>query len=146
LALALGGIGGNFEVTHEDGIARHAQLIVIDRESKGEQVAWPEVTEDAPTREQFPQDIWEKAEAEWKAMKPEDQQAELDRHKQEVGELMGKLAGQMQFQFFVQSFGFMDLLFGFLAISTAYKLAANGPMESAPAPAETNDAPNPPTA
>jgi hypothetical protein len=138
VALALGGLGNNVELTHEHGIARRAQLIAEQREQKGEKVAWPELQDDdAPAQERFPKDIWQRAEQDWQALQPDEQQAELDQQRTEMEQMVGKIAGALQMQVFLQSFNIIDLIFGLLAISTAYKMAANGPMESTPATPET---------
>jgi hypothetical protein len=103
-----------------------ADEIVKERLAKGEQLTWPEgmSLQDAARPEDYPKGIWEEAQERWKG-KTTDEQAQ---HKAVVrrnhDEGLANFRMMMREGAFKESFSPIDLLFGFLAISTAFRLGS----------------------
>jgi hypothetical protein len=141
VALALGAFGSeSVEFFPEDGIAHEARQLAEARELKGEKINWPEVADDAPARETFPAEIWHEAEKTWHALTPAEQEQRLAQRRKEFQAIAGQLDDHLQWIVFRNSFNIIDLIFGFLAISTAYKLAAAG-ATTASSEADTSSTP-----
>ncbi len=80
--------------------------------------------------EDYPADIWKTAQSRWTAMSI----AERDTYRQERQAYytagLGVMRSELTSLFFKESFGAMDLLFGALAVATAFKLGSSDPSEA----------------
>lgn len=110
------------EITPEDMMLQMAHKVVMERQSSGQQLVWPEgknfLTAEGPG--DFPQGVWQEATTKWQAI-PADEQKKL--MAAEKKDMLDKLESLKQ-QAFFQSFGIFDALWFFLAAATAYRLGS----------------------
>lgn len=117
-------------------------MIVEDRQSRGNEVEWPEGVkpDQASKQADYPPEIWAQAASEWEKMPDAEQEdyranlAELAR--QNIDAVFADISKES----FLNSFSAMDLLFFGLAVVTAYKIAA--PAEEAASPSEADSETN----
>src|SRR5262249_43608687 len=91
----------------------------------GKPVRWPpgmDATK-ANKAEDFPRDIWQEANKRWNDLGVEGQRNELTKRKEMLQKVGDAFKGELRSRAFWDSFSGFDLLWGFLPISTAYKLA-----------------------
>jgi hypothetical protein len=107
-----------------------AESVIAEREKAGKPVRWPDGKDPdaAWRREDFPAEIWQDAQARWKALSAEKQAEYRDSLKQQKAKehevAMATLHSTLSAHGFQSSFGAFDLLWGFLAISTAFKIGS----------------------
>jgi hypothetical protein len=110
------------EITADDMMMQTAHKIVLEKQSKGEQLVWPEgknfLTAEGPA--DFPPGVWQEANTKWKAIPADEQQKIMAAEKKEMMSELEELKNQA----FFQSFGIFDALWFFLAAATAYRLGA----------------------
>jgi hypothetical protein len=107
-------------------ISSFADEIVVERESRGQEVSWPQgvAPEEAYERADYPPDIWAEAESRWNAL-PEEERASLKKAQAElIGVALENMEGA-QSAMFLSSFGVFDLLWFGLAAVTAFRLGAS---------------------
>ncbi len=107
-------------------ISSIADQIVIEYQSEGKPLAWPEGVnpEEAYERADYPPSIWSEAESRWNAV-PEEERDNLKRAQAElIGEALENIEG-VERVWFLSAFGAFDLLWFGLAAVTAFKLGAS---------------------
>lgn len=118
-------------------ISTLANEIVETKESNGEEIDWPAFDEQAfenqdpnapyDYSQDYPKEIWEQAEKAWNEL-PADQQEVQIAEQQEMMEGIKGMKGAMFYILygaaFVASFGLFDLLWAFLAASSAFKIGS----------------------
>ena len=113
-----------------------ADQLVKQRNDAGQKVNWPKDVEpeDAEKESDYPPEIWKDAAARWKVMSVDDQAKFAQQASvaidQEIRQLMADITTHVKKRGFIESFGLMDLLFGALAIGTAFRVGS-GSMPSA---------------
>jgi hypothetical protein len=107
-------------------ISRLADAEIAQVEEAGGTVTWPEAAdnEEAALPEQYPADIWAKAETVWTNMTPEDKDQFKQDVQQQVDENIAAFTAGVRKEGFLGSFGLFDAIFFFLAIGTAYKIGS----------------------
>lgn len=112
-----------------------ADVVAIEYETEGKPVEWPSGVDPDTASEswEYPADVWADAESRWDAMSDEDREQYSQDIEQDIrdnfSEDLEYLRSEAASQGFFQSFGLFDAIFFFLAIGTAYKLAAGGSSE-----------------
>jgi hypothetical protein len=107
-----------------------ADQIIEEREKAGKTVKWPEGVnpEEAATEQEYPKDVWTDAAKRWKAMSPADRTKFRDDSAaytiQQANAFLAAAKSQVRSEGFWSTFGVFDLIFGFLAIGTAFKLGS----------------------
>lgn len=121
----------------EDAIISLADELVVQREAKGQQVAFPDgkTIDDAMEQGDYPPDIWNEATAAWTKLSAHEQQKKIEDFKQQHQQRLKSLGIGNHEQTFLASFGLFDLLWFFLAAGTAYRLGAGDDESQAMAPA-----------
>jgi hypothetical protein len=114
------------QITPQSIIVGYALDICDERKAKGKPVRFApgmDATK-ANKPEDFPKDVWQEATKRWEKLGPTGQQDEIKKQR-DAFQLFGEnLRGELRARGFQDSFSPFDLLWGFLAISTAYKLGA----------------------
>ena len=105
-----------------------ADEIIAEQEARGDTITWPTGVnpEEAIRQQDYPPDIWSKAASKWKEMSPEDQENYREQLADQIRANVQAFMGDVSSYGFLHSFGFMDLLFFGLAVTTAFKIAAGG--------------------
>jgi len=107
-----------------------ADQLIEQRQAEGKTIAWPAGVnpDEAEMESDYPADVWKDAASRWKAMKADEQAAfakqSSEAMAQDINTMMAGLGSEMRQEGFVQSFGLMDILFGVLAIGTAFKVGS----------------------
>ena len=103
-----------------------ADEIVFKIESNGGKVTWPKgVTADtADKKEDYPSEIWFSAKTAWAAMTDEEKAKFKSDVEAQIKISMDDFVNQVRGEGFLASFGVIDIIFFFLAISTAFKIAS----------------------
>lgn len=120
----LAGVDGSDEAVLLAGVHKRAR----ERVDAGDELVWPDgmTIDDAETQEDYPQELWEEVEQEWKAKSDAEREALRQQHVEDVKESLKMLDGLfdgMKNAMFWGSFGLRDLLFFGLAIYTAWATA-----------------------
>lgn len=102
----------------DDALAREQEAGRTLDYPAGADLDMPDGPEDYPAR------VWATAESEWDAMTIDEQTAFREEKIEEAKLLMGEFHDAVVGEGFVASFGFMDLLFGALAVFTAFKIGS----------------------
>lgn len=112
--------------TEEYYISWLADAVVAQIEEAGGTVSWPEGADDETTllQEQYPAEIWGKAQIVWTNMTSEEQDQFKEDVKQQVDENIAMFTAGVRKDGFLASFSLFDGLFFFLAIGTAYKIGS----------------------
>lgn len=107
-------------------IVGYALDICGERAAKGKPVRFPPGTsmEKANGPQDFPKDVWQEATKRWEKLGPAGQQEEINKRRQLFQQLGANLRGELRAAGFRESFSPFDLLWGFLAITTAFKLGS----------------------
>lgn len=123
-------------MTDDEAVTSIAESLIDEAQEAGKTITWPKdktAESDRNTIADYPAAIAKDAKARWKAMPAGDQQtfkddtraAEREAHKQ-FQAMAGAEAAKAGF---LQAFDFFDLLFGLLAVATAFKLGSGGGSE-----------------
>ncbi len=118
----------NDEVDDEFLISWLADDIVRARMDAGETIDWPTEWEldEASEEEEYPEDIWEEAEATWNRAGADWQEQHrtyvISQMKAEMDEFKNVVSDEA----FMESFNWLDIIFFLLAIATAYQLGSGG--------------------
>jgi hypothetical protein len=105
-----------------------ADEIVSERIDAGKTVKWPPgmTFDDAVNQEDYPAEIWKKAEKQWSSLTEEQKQAKIDEQNESIAELQemfaGDFAGEAKKQAFMASFTPFDFLWFGLALYTAFNV------------------------
>lgn len=112
--------------TAEDMKVSLADDIVGEWEEAGKKVVWPtgKSLEDASSQADYPPDVWAAAVARWDAMKPAEQEAQIQERKDAMAMVSGMLQDEITEQGFKSSFSPIDLLFFGLAVVTSFKVGS----------------------
>jgi len=112
--------------TEEYYISWLADIGISSIEEAGGTVDWPEgvVPEEATMKEEYPPEIWSKAEELWTNMTPEEQDEFKEQVGQQVDENIAAFTAGVRKDGFLASFSLFDGIFFFLAIGTAYKIGS----------------------
>jgi hypothetical protein len=108
-----------------------ADQLIEEKVAAGENIAWPGGVEPEYPEAQadYPPAIWTDASARWNALSAPDRTTFRDQHAAYVAdsfkEVMSIMRSEAASEGFMASFGAMDLLFGFLAIATAFKVGSS---------------------
>lgn len=96
----------------------------------GKSLAWPKdmSDEDAEKPEDFPKEIWKDVETRWNGMSSDARKQYCEDTRVATREAfhsgVDMVSGQAKVDFFLHSFGAWDLLWGFLAVSTAFRVGS----------------------
>ncbi len=104
-----------------------ADEIIVDLESAGTEIAWPNVenlSEEPSIKEGYPAQIWTQAEERWNAKSEQEKETYRNEIVESMRQNMHLVRDYISRTGFMESFGLMDLIFFALAIGTAYKVAA----------------------
>jgi len=97
---------------------------------EGKSLEWPKDmnNDDAEKPEDFPKDIWKDVEARWKGMSAEARKQYCDDTRAAAREAVhanvDDAGGKAKLEVFFQSFSAWDLLWAFLAVSTAFRVGS----------------------
>lgn len=112
-----------------------ADGIAVEYEAEGKPVEWPSGVDPEYASEswEYPEDVWADAQSRWDAMNEEDRELYRQGIEQDIRdgflEELENMRSEAASQGFLQSFGLFDVLFFFLAVGTAFKLASGGTSE-----------------
>ena len=114
------------ELSDEDAQLHIAHDLVAEYESNGKSLKWPAGQDVTTARapEDYPKELWADAKRRWAAMGPADQagyKEQVDAYRRE--DMAGMLA-QVEQSAYKKLFTAWDVLWGFLAIGSAFKLGA----------------------
>lgn len=100
--------------------------IADEIEECGGTVAWPEIEDldEVEIREEYPPEIWAKAEKAWDEKTPAEKEEFKKEVQQNVEEGIAMLNSYVRKEGFLASFSLFDALFFFLAIGTAFKIGS----------------------
>jgi hypothetical protein len=114
------------QLSPQSMIVGYALDICEERAAKGKPVRFaPGMSVDKANNPQdFPKDVWQEASKRWEKLGPAAQQDEIKKRQALIQQLGDNFKGELRAQGFRDSFSPFDLLWGFLAIGTAYKLAS----------------------
>jgi hypothetical protein len=116
---------------HEHWTAYIADQLISDRMRNGQAVNWPAGVnpDEAESEGDYPKDIWTDAKSRWEAMSAQNQSAYRDTAAAALvanfNNSIGAIRSEITSEGFFQSFGAMDLLFGALALATAFRLGSS---------------------
>jgi hypothetical protein len=112
-------------VPEEVLISYVADAVAEESLAQGGELAWPVRETEVPDRkEHYPAGIWSEAERRWGETPEEERQA----FRAGIDAGFREHAGEMRTAGFLHSFSPMDLLFAFLAVSSAFKIAQGAPL------------------
>ena len=103
-----------------------ADDIVTRKVSAGEQLVWPEhsaVMQTGETAEDYPADVWEETEYAWGEFSKEERDSWREAARRMTRENVRAYTSSLNESAFLDSFALWDLLWFFLAVGTAFKLA-----------------------
>jgi hypothetical protein len=105
-----------------------ADDVIMDRESQGTKITWPEGVDPAEAEEEsdYPPEIWTEAKQKWEGMSESEQADYRKDLATTIEEDIRAAYAEISSQGFFESFSAMDLLFFGLAVVTAYQIAAKG--------------------
>lgn len=128
-----GALDVNF--TLDDAQLALAGQLVDEYEANGKPLQWPAgmTYDDAERPEHFPPDLWADTQARWNGMSPDAREQYRSQHQESIRSMMASMGGDLraaiEAEGFKSSFGAMDLLFGALAVLTAFRLGQGGKTE-----------------
>src|SRR5205814_2228902 len=113
-------------VDDEMAVKHMARDLVAEYEQAGKTLKWPagKSLEDAKAKEDYPKDLWADAQGRYKGMTPEQQNDYKTALQNHVVGTIQAFKGQMAEAGFMDSFSPIDILFAFLAVSTAFAVAS----------------------
>ncbi|MFG0331434.1 MAG: hypothetical protein ACF8PN_16215 [Phycisphaerales bacterium] len=119
------------EWDEEDFVVYIADDIVMELEDAGEPVNWPAGMsyEEADEQDDYPADIWRDASERWAGMSESEREeyaAEIDAF---MAAMFSGVSSDIKSMVFKDSFGLYDLLWGVLAVATAFKLGSGSTAE-----------------
>ncbi len=102
-----------------------ADDIISELEQRGETIEWPEGVDpqNVTSKTDYPGFIWGVAEQSWNARTDEEKAEFRKAVEEQVNENIRLFASEARGEGFLESFGIIDIIFFFLAIGTAYKVA-----------------------
>lgn len=109
-----------------------ADRLIEDRQNSGQFVTWPAGVnpDEANKQSDYPPEIWKDAAARWDAMSSPARSEYRDQAAASIAEnyrsAVQSFTAQAKSEGFFQSFSLFDLLWGFLAIASAFRLGAGG--------------------
>ncbi|QQS08948.1 MAG: hypothetical protein IPK69_13385 [Phycisphaerales bacterium] len=109
----------------ESMVLDYAYELAVEIEENGKPVAWRngiQSSDDAESITDFPPDIQKKANDRWSALTPEEQEQAIATARDESLKSWKDFSSTLTVSAFLQSFGLFDILWGFLAIMSAYRL------------------------
>lgn len=100
--------------------------IIYEIQEQGNTVQWPAGVdpEEASAKEDFPPEVWNAAETVWAEMTDDEKQEFRGDVEDQINANIQTIAAMASKEGFLSSFGLFDAIFFFLAIGTAYKVAA----------------------
>jgi hypothetical protein len=119
------------------GYAITCDQLIDDRITGGQAVNWPAGVnpDEAEKESDYPKDIWKDAANRWDAQTADQKQTFRDAATasmvQGINTALGSLESFATKEGFLASFGVIDLLFGALAIGTAFKLGSGETLRKA---------------
>jgi len=107
-------------------IVGYALDICDERAAKGKPVRFAPGMDagKASKAEDFPKDVWQEASKQWDKLGADGQQAEIKKRQEIMRQASQFLQGELRTRGFWASFSAFDLLWGFLAVATAFRLAS----------------------
>ena len=115
-----------YVATDESMLVSFADDVVYEWEEQGKTIKWPEgmTVEEADQESDYPKDVWKEAKARWGELSPEEQQEAKAENERAIAEMMQAVSSTIVKEGFMASFDFMDIIFGGLALLTAYKVGS----------------------
>lgn len=112
--------------TDEEMVGVMANEVATEREAAGQTIDWPDPPdpETADSQAYYPPDIWAAGQQRWDALSPQQQQQQRDDLRRQLHDGLAGIRSAFVEEAFWSSFGFMDLLFGGLAVVTAFQLGS----------------------
>lgn len=103
-----------------------ADTVVADLMDKGLEIKWPDgiTAETAGSKKDYPVEIWVIAEQAWAEMSEEDKGSFKSDVEKQIAANIKLFSSEVRGEGFFSSFGVFDIVFFFLAISTAFKIAS----------------------
>lgn len=100
--------------------------IIYEIQEQGNTVQWPAGVDpdEASAKEDFPPEIWNATETVWAEMTDDEKEEFRGDVKDQINANIQVIAAMASKEGFLSSFGLFDAIFFFLAIGTAYKVAA----------------------
>lgn len=114
------------KVSTQDAINQITDEILKENADAGKKLKWPagKDSDNWENSADLPPGIWDQACKRWADAGESDKQARLDGLRQQRAALVGAIAGSMKKDSFLKSFSLFDIIFGFLAIATAFKIGS----------------------
>ncbi len=121
-------ISSTIKVDDTAAIVHIADMLIEDLEREGKTIKWPEGVnpDEATTEAEYPAEIWKSAKADWTKLTAEEQTEFKARLDAEMRGYLDEAAANAGRQAFRESFSFFDILWGVLAVATAFKLGSGG--------------------
>lgn len=119
-------------LTDDDLVMAIGEDLIKESNAKGKKQTWPKgrsADDDRETMTDYPATIVKDAKARWKALSPSDRetykQQKQDQIRGAIDEASASFAAEAKSEVFASSFGLFDIVFGMLALLTAYKIGAD---------------------
>jgi fructose-specific component phosphotransferase system IIB-like protein len=119
-------------MTDDDLVMAIGEDLIKDADAKGKKITWPKgktAEDDREAITDYPAAIVKDAKARWKAMSASDRetykQQKQDEIRYAINEASAAFAAEAKNEVFAGSFGLFDIVFGMLALLTAYKIGAD---------------------
>lgn len=122
-------ITSTMQLRDEDCIRIMAKGLAGEAEESGKHLRWPagKSVENAKVAADFPAEIWTDAQERWDRMTPEARTEYRDSMKAYLKAAIKNKAEEIKSQGFVQDLSLFDLLWLFLAVGTAFRIASSPP-------------------
>ncbi len=120
-------IGGQAEpFTMDNARIYMADALVAEYEQNGKKLAWPVGydVDSATEQAHYPADLWKDMDTRWATMSPDQQEAYRAACEGDWQANASAFRGEITDEVFVESFNYFDILFGVLAVASAYGLAS----------------------
>jgi hypothetical protein len=107
-----------------------ADQLVVEKAKRGEHITWPAGVdpEEAERESDYPKQLWADAKARWTALTPQAKSDYRDNRAafmaQQLKSTMSALQSEAASEGYIKSFDLFDLVFGLLAIATAFKVGS----------------------
>ncbi|MBL8885088.1 MAG: hypothetical protein JNK16_00390 [Phycisphaerales bacterium] len=119
-------IHADIKIDDDRALVGIADQLAEEAEKSGKKLDWPKLMsrEEASEEKDFPPAIWADAKARWTAMTPAAQETYKRDLEQHIHAQVDSAIGEAESTIFLQTLTFLDLIWGFLAVASAFKLGS----------------------